>query len=109
MLRRSASGVSGASGRRSFATGTDSPVSAASAICSAAPCEQPRVGGDGVARLEQQDVSRHDLARLDERSLSVAHHARLVGRELAQRLERALGAPLLERADDGVQERRRRR
>ena len=104
MLRRSASGVSGASGSRSLATGTDSPVSAASAICSAAPSRSRA----SAATASPAASSRMSPGTTSRASTVASRPSRTTRAwwpvELAQRRERALGAPLLERADQGVQD-----
>ena len=88
----------------SFATGRLSPVSAASAVCSAAVLEQARVGRDGVALLDQDDVAGHDLGRRHPVPRAVADDGGVRGRHLAQRRHRLLGARLLDVAHDGVEE-----
>ena len=49
----------------SFETGRLSPVSAASAVCSAVDWINPRVGGNGVAFLDEDDVAGYDFGRAE--------------------------------------------
>ena len=66
--------------------------------------DEPQVGGDDVAGLEQHDVARHELGGRHGMTLaSIADHARLQRRELLQRPQRLLGAVLLEEAERRVQ------
>ena len=66
--------------------------------------DEPRIGGDGVAGLEQQEIAGNDVARLDEcfRVLPAARAP--YGSRAGGAPERSLRPPFLESADDGVQE-----
>ena len=88
----------------SFDTGRLSPVSAASAVCSAVDSNQPRVGGDGVAFFDEDDVAGHELGRRDALPLAVADDVRVRRRHLAQRRHRLLRARLLDVAHDRVEQ-----
>ena len=55
-----------------------------------------------VARLEAQDVAEHDLRRVELHELPVAQHVRLGAQQDRHLVHHALGADLLEQADDGV-------
>ena len=103
MFVRSASGVSSGSGAGCLATGSDSPVSAASAASSAAVSSRRASRAHGVASAEQQHVARHEFARLDALLGAATEHAGVQAGELAQRLHRAFRATLLKRADERVE------
>ena len=66
--------------------------------------DDSRVGRHPVAGLEHEDVAHDDLGGVDHPHLAVAQHARARAREPAQRVERRLGAVLLEHADDDVRD-----
>ena len=104
MLRRSPSPASSPSGAVSFDTGMLSPVSAASAVCSAVDCDQARVGGDRVALLDQQDVAGHHLGGRDALPRAAAHHAGVRRRHAPQRGHGLLGARLLHVAHERVEQ-----
>ena len=56
-----------------------------------------------VALREQQHVAGHERARVDRLSPAVAEHERLLRQVAAQRLDRALGLPLLREREDSVE------
>ena len=62
---------------------------------SSAPVEQPRVGRDPVALLDQEHVAGHEPRRVDDLLVPVAQDPRLRGQVRGQRLDRALGLQLL--------------
>jgi hypothetical protein len=66
--------------------------------------EHPGVGRHRVAGVEHDHVARHQLPGLDQRLGATADHPRAMHLEAAQRRQRPLGAALLERADDRVQD-----
>ena len=91
----------------SFETGRLSPVSAASAVCSAVESNQSRVGGNGVAFFDEDDVAGHDSARGNALPLAITDDVRLRRRHLAQGGDRSLRACLLNVAHDGVEQHNR--
>ena len=97
---RSASGASSATGwRASLADAALSPVSAASSAREVDGLHEARVGGDGVARLELEDVARHDARAAGTTTTSPPRRTRALGAVmLLQRVERRLGAALLARS-----------
>jgi hypothetical protein len=66
--------------------------------------EDASVGRNRVARVEQDEVSRHEFFGGHQGLVPVASHARRNAGEFAKRLQRALGLTLLNRAHDGVQD-----
>ena len=76
MFRRSPSGTAAASVAASFSTASLSPVSEASCTRSAVGFDQARVGADGVALAEQQQVAAHQLGAGHAQRHAVAHHGR---------------------------------
>ena len=88
----------------SFDTGRLSPVSAASAVCSAVDSDQARIGRNGVALFDEDDVAGDELRRRNAPPLAVADHVGVRGRHLAQRRHRLLGARLLNVAHDRVEQ-----
>ena len=64
------------------------------------------VGGHLVAGTQHEDVVEHDFRRGDLELLPVATHPRARGVQQGEPVERALGAELLDAADDRVRERR---
>ena len=67
-----------------------------------APLDQPRVGGDGAARLERDDVAGHQIGGVDRQQRSAAPHRRLMHLEVAQRFGLASCAKLGGEADRRV-------
>jgi hypothetical protein len=61
--------------------------------------EQPHVRGHAVAFAQQHHVAAHHLGPGNAALDPVAHDQRARAREVAQRLQRALGAPLLHHRD----------
>ena len=66
--------------------------------------DQPRVGGNGVAFFDEDDVAGHDLGRRDALPLAVADDVGMCRRHLAQRRHRLLRARLLNVAHDRVEQ-----
>ena len=66
--------------------------------------DEPAVGRDSVARLEQHDVAGDELFGADSVSIAVAHDGRSRCRELLERLEGLLGAVLLHEAEHAVEQ-----
>ena len=64
--------------------------------------DQPRVGRNGVAFLDEDDVARHELARRDALPCAVADDVGVRRRHLAQRRHRLFGARLLDVAHDAL-------
>ena len=64
--------------------------------------EQAAVGGDCVARFEQDDVAGDKLLAVDRDELTVAQHLRGGSGHLLQRLDGFLGLVLLIHAEHGV-------
>ena len=83
-------------------TGTDSPVSADVSIWRAR--DQPRVGGDAVALRQHHDIAGNELAGLDETAATVTQNGDVLGQERSERLDGALGLPLLEQREGRVQQ-----
>ena len=88
----------------SFDTGRLSPVSAASAVCSAVDWISRASAGNGVALLDEDDVAGHELGRRDALSLAVADDVGVRRRHLAQRRHRLLRARLLDVAHERVEQ-----
>ena len=65
--------------------------------------EQAQVGGHHVPRLELHDVAGHELRRWNHDAASASDDAGFGSRHSVERLDRALSAELLRRADDGVE------
>ena len=86
-------------GRRASAPATDSPVSSDSSTARLDRLEHDGVGRDAVALGEHDEVAAHDLAARDAPPPAVADDERARARQVAQRLERPLGLPLLEERD----------
>ena len=104
MQARSPSGASGSSrGSMALSTGTDSPVSAASATCSRDACDRAKVGRHDPSGFQQHEVADHHVCARDGRRGAVAHDARPRGRHGPQSLDGLLGAVPLDDADGGVQ------
>jgi hypothetical protein len=68
----------------------------------AARPDEPEVGGNAVAGLDQHDVPGHDLGRRDADPASVPHDVGARGDHAADGGERVLGLALLHKADDRV-------
>jgi hypothetical protein len=66
--------------------------------------DEPGVGGNGVALLDDDDVARHHLGRGHRPPLAVAHHVGLGGRHLAKRRHRRFRAGFLDEAQDRVEQ-----
>ena len=77
-------------------------MSAASSILQLRRLDQPQIGRHHVAGLQQHDVAGHQLGgRADSPRVAVPQRTtRGGGGELLQRRHRALGAILLDEADD---------
>ena len=65
---------------------------------------QPCVGGNGVALLDQDDVARHDLGGIDASPLSVAQDVSVRRSHLAQCGQRGLGSRFLDIAHERIQQ-----
>ena len=65
--------------------------------------DQPQVGRDLVARLQQHDVAGHQLSSGQDLHHAAAQHGGVCRRQLAQRSHGLVGAPGLHKADDGVE------
>ena len=104
MFRRSASGVSAAQRPRVLVDRLGLAGERRLARAQRRRVEEARVGGDEVAALEQEDVATHHLGRGHHDGVAVAHDARPRRRQAGERRDRALGAVLLEEADQGVQD-----
>jgi hypothetical protein len=63
-----------------------------------------QVGRHQIAGLQQDHVARHQVLGLDGAVPASTAHRRLRRSQLAQRLHRAIGAPLLDDRDAGVQQ-----
>ena len=66
--------------------------------------EQPPVGRDPVARLDQHDVARDELGGIDLDDRAVAAHAGDVLQHLLERGEARLGLRFLAEAEHGVED-----
>ena len=66
--------------------------------------DQPRVGGDSLALGDREDVARNEPGGVDLVELAVAEHPRLRRQVAPQRLDRALGLPLLGESEAGVED-----
>ena len=66
--------------------------------------QDPPVGGDLVALLDQQHVSGHDLRRLDRHRFPVTQYHSPGGRVGLQCLDRPLGLQLLNEREDRVED-----
>ena len=65
---------------------------------------QARVGGNGVALFDEDEVAGHDLRRRNALPFAIAHHVRVGRRHLAQCGHRRFRARLLDIAHDGVEQ-----
>ena len=65
--------------------------------------DQPQVGRNLVARLQQHDVARHQRRGGHHLHGSAAQHRGVRRRQLAQRRHGLVGAPGLNKADDGIE------
>ena len=65
--------------------------------------QQPQVGRNLVARLQQHDVARHQVGGGHGLRLATPQYLRLRGGQLAQRRNRLVGPPRLREADHRVQ------
>ncbi len=65
--------------------------------------QQPQVGGDDVADLDPDDIARHQLGHVDPFGLPVAQGKGRVPQLRMERLDRALGAVLIEEAEPDAQ------
>ena len=65
--------------------------------------EQPGIGDDRVAGGQRDHVAGDEVARVDRLLLAVADHPRVLRGEPAERLQRVLGAALLQGADGRVE------
>jgi hypothetical protein len=65
--------------------------------------EEPRIGGDDVARFKAQHVTGHHAGRPDRHRLALADDTSPRRGHGSQRLYRALGSVLLKKSDDAVQ------
>ena len=88
--------------RSAGSTAYDSPVSADSSTRRSVARDQVGVGGDAVARGEQQDVAGDDLLARDVDRRAVAPHAYAQRQHPAQRRDRPLGPVLLDEGEDRV-------
>ncbi len=66
--------------------------------------DQARVGGNGVAFFDEDEVAGHDFRRRNALPLAVADDVGLCRRHLAQRRHRRFGARLLDVAHDCVEQ-----
>ena len=66
--------------------------------------EQPRIRRDAVALVEQENVAGHEQPRLDHLAPAVAQDARLRREVERERLDRALGLPLLQERERRVEQ-----
>ena len=66
--------------------------------------DDPSVGGDPVAGLDQHDVAGHQLPGVDLDRLAVPTHPRDGLHHLRQRLDALLGLRLLAQPDHGVED-----
>lgn len=65
--------------------------------------DEPQVGRDLVARLQQHDVARHEHGGRHHLHQPAAQHGGVGRRQLAQRRHGLVGAPGLHKADNGVE------
>ena len=65
---------------------------------------QPRVGGNGVALFDEDEVAGHHLGRRDALLRAVPYDLGVGRRHLAQRRHRVLGSGLLDVAHDRVEQ-----
>ena len=66
--------------------------------------DQARVGGDGVALLDEKDVARHYIRGRDALPHAAADNASVCGRHAPQRRHRLLGARFVDVAHERVQQ-----
>ena len=102
MFRRSDTGVIVGRTVSSLGTGTDSPVSADSSTCSSAKSDQPQVGRDHVAALDQHEVTGHHALGLDDLAPAVTHDACLGSHQRPERGQCGLGLGLLDETGERV-------
>ncbi len=65
--------------------------------------DEPRVRGDGVARLQDDDIARHEPVRLHLLDAAVAAHLYARSCHLLERRHRLLGPVLLRESEDRVE------
>ncbi len=65
--------------------------------------DEPQVGRDLVARLQQHDVAGHQFSSGQDLHHAAAQHGGVGRRQLAQRRHGLVGAPGLHKADNGVE------
>ena len=70
--------------------------------------DDPRVGRDRVAFLDEDDVAGHEIGGRHARRFTVANHVRVRGRHLSQRRNRGFGSLLLDVAHEPRSAARRR-
>jgi hypothetical protein len=102
MLWRSARPVASGNGARLLATGSDSPVSAASARVQLRRFDQARIGHHRIACRQQDDVARHQPLCLDQSFAPAAQHPHMQFRQAAQRGHRSVGPAFLECANQRI-------
>jgi hypothetical protein len=76
----------------------------AQAVVEAANLGQAQIGGDTVARLQQDDVARHEFSGGHPLLVSVPSHGGLGAHHLGEGLDGAFGLGLLDEPDDRVAE-----
>ncbi len=85
-----------AMGSLRFSAGSDSPVSTASSHSSPSACSRRRSAGTTSPTASRTTSPGHELGDVDRRGLAVAHRQRGVAQLGVQRLDRQLGAVLVE-------------
>ena len=75
-------------------------MSAASSNLQIDGLDQPGIGGNSVARPQEHDIARHEVARRDFALLPIAQDGRRGRGHPAQRLDGALGAVFLHKAQE---------
>ena len=69
-----------------------------------ARADQTEVGGHSIARLQHDDITGNENTHRDARPGAIANHGRARRNHAADRIERALGLALLNKADKGIDE-----
>jgi hypothetical protein len=107
MQWRSARPVASGTAATDFDTGTDSPVSAASATLQLGLFDQAGIGGHRVTRGQQHGVARHQVARLDDELATDTHHPHAQRGQPPQGRHRTFGPTFLDAADQCVDQHHR--
>ena len=69
-----------------------------------ARADQTEISRYSIARFEHDDIAGNEDGHRDARPCAVTKHGRARRNEVADRIKRALGLPLLNKADKGIDE-----